>query len=198
MNSRERNDLIISWFTISLAFAIMIVPALLGRLPFHVALLIAFFSVGTGFVFHELAHRYVSRHFGFHAEFIAWKTGLLLAIVLPIITFFAFNNPILFAAPGAVYIFGQNISIKQNGIISAAGPASNLLFAFIFYLLAFFVFVDQTLIMLVLYYAAQINAYLAFFNLLPFFVLDGEKVMKWNFMAWLTMIVIAAFMSFFL
>jgi Zn-dependent protease len=30
----------------------------------------------------------------------------------------------------------------------------------------------------------SINLYLAFFNLLPFFVLDGAKVFAWNKLVW--------------
>jgi Zn-dependent protease len=194
MEARERNDLIISWITISLAFAVMIIPSLFGVYPLFLSIFIAFFAVGTGFVFHELAHRFVARKFGLHAEFVAWKTGLLIALALPVITLLIFNNPVLFAAPGAVYIFGNSLSNKQNGLISASGPASNIAFSILFFVLAFFF--NSSLIGVIFYYTAQINAFLAFFNLLPLFVLDGTKVMQWSIPIWAAMIILAAILAF--
>ena len=125
MNDKERNDLIISWFTLSVAFAFILGRNFLNLEEFSSFLPISFIAVGTAFIFHELAHRQVAKHFGCHAEFRAWKIGLIASIALPLLTMGRF----LFAAPGAVYIYGPHITRKQNGLISLAGPATNIVLA---------------------------------------------------------------------
>ncbi len=190
MNKREIKDLIISWLALSAAFALVLSGGLFGIFAFPMAFLgyfaIAAIGVGTGFVFHELAHRQVARHFGAHAEFRAWKTGLIFAIVLPIITFGRF----LFAAPGAVYIYGSHLSVRENGLISIAGAAVNICLALVF-LLIFYIF-SSPIIALIAGYGAFINFLLAWFNLLPVFVLDGAKVFAWSKAVWAVAFVIAS------
>ena len=193
MNKKERNDLIISWLTLSAAFALVLSDGLLGILIFPIAFPIAAIGVGTGFIFHELAHRQVARHFGAHAEFRAWKTGLIFSIILPIITFGRF----LFAAPGAVYIYGPNLSVKENGIISVAGAVVNILVAMGFLLLSFLL-APESFFWVIVVWGSKINFFLAWFNLLPVFVLDGAKVFAWNKTVWAVAFVIASIGAFIL
>ena len=40
-------------------------------------------------------------------------------------------------------------------------------------------------------YGALINASLGFFNLIPFWVLDGAKVVRWSWKVWLLMFAIS-------
>lgn len=179
MNKKERNDLIISWLTISLAFAWLIKNVLSNILPFPndfaMAIPIAIVGVGTGFVFHEMGHRQVAKHFGAHAEFRAWNTGLIIAIISAVIFRF------IFAAPGAVYIYGPHLTRKQNGLISLAGPLTNIIIATIAFATALF---TSGFIELILMYTAMINLFLAFFNMLPIPPLDGSKVMAWDVRIW--------------
>ena len=72
MNEKERNDLLISWATISVAFAFVLGPGFLNLRGFAEFLPISFVAVGTAFIFHELAHWQVARKFGCHAEYRAW------------------------------------------------------------------------------------------------------------------------------
>ncbi len=194
MNSREMNDLIISWLTISFAFAWIgtriFSPA--GAAEFTAQLVIMLVAVGTGFILHELAHKYVAIHYGAHAEFRAWREGLLLAIGLAIFT----NGAFVFAAPGAVYVFGNNISVRKNGIISLAGPATNLAIVLVFGSMLPLVGANGFLggILLSVMY---VNFFLAAFNMIPFFPLDGSKVFMWNKAAWLATTLIAAAGVFF-
>jgi len=100
----------------------------------------------------------------------------------------------IIAAPGATYFFGQNVTRKQNGIISLAGPAINLILGFLFLTLGFLIigsFVGNILIA-----ASMINFFFAFFNLLPILMLDGSKVVAWNPLVWIVSIAIAGIMSF--
>lgn len=193
MKQKESIQLIISWLTISFAFAVMMSDGLLGILRFPQALPVAIVAVGTGFIFHELAHRNVARHFGVHAEYRLWVEGLIFTLLIPIIS----AGNFFFAAPGAVYIYDDGkIGKNENGIISAAGPATNIVLGFFF--LALIIALGPTgLFEMILIYSASINFYLAFFNLLPFFILDGAKVISWNAGIWGAMFLIAMYMSFF-
>jgi Zn-dependent protease len=83
----------------------------------------------------------------------------------------------LFAAPGAVYIQGA-ISRKQNGLISLAGPLTNLALGASF--LGVGIVLQSGILAAALYYVGWINLLLAAFNLLPIPPMDGSKVLKWS------------------
>ncbi|MFA6064726.1 MAG: site-2 protease family protein [archaeon] len=185
---QEKKDLIVSWLTLSLAFAVMINPIFFNITSFIISLPIALVAVGTGFVLHELAHREAAKSFGFHSEFRAWYGGLALAVGLAIVT----QGQFLFAAPGATYFIGENVTRKQNGIISAAGPITNLVIGIILLIIGSQLegFFQTTLV-----YAAIVNFMFAAFNLLPFFVLDGTKVIAWKPLLWAALIFISGLLA---
>lgn len=144
-------------------------------------LLIAFIGVGTGFVFHELAHKVLAQRYGHWAEFRAQFMGLGLTILVAALTRF------LFAAPGAVLIQGR-VTARENGLISLAGPGTNFVVAGIslggYY--AGLASSDswgvdaEAFLPALLWGVAQINAILALFNLIPLGPLDGRKVVRWS------------------
>lgn len=175
LKNREVFDLFIAWVTISLAFAFVLSAMELGALPIVVPMVML--TVGLGFILHELAHKYVAIHYGCHAEFRMWTMGLVIAILLSITVGF------VFAAPGAVYIFGKELSRKKNGIISIAGPVVNILLAIGFFSLAFIAaskgFLHDLGMM-----GFRINLFLAAFNMLPIPPLDGSKVFFWSKGIW--------------
>jgi len=187
---QEKKDLLISWLTLSLAFAVVINPVFFNINNLFFSLPIALLAVGTGFVFHELAHREAAKYFGFHSEFRAWYPGLLIALGLAIATMGQF----LFAAPGATYFFGENVSRKQNGLISVAGPATNVILGLLLLIMAS-LFADKT-IQLIFVYAGEINFWFALFNMLPIFPLDGAKVLAWKPSIWVLMMIIAVVLVF--
>ncbi len=88
-------------------------------------------------------------------------------------SFFGF----IIAAPGAVMISGH-VSRTKNGRISAAGPIVNLILALIFLMLTFINL--PNLFKQAAYYGFLINSWLALFNMIPFWLFDGYKVLKWN------------------
>jgi len=187
---QEIKDLIISWLTLSLAFAVVLNPVFFNITNLVLSLPLALLAVGTGFVLHELAHREMAKHYGFHSEFRAWYPGLLIAIGLAVITMGQF----IFAAPGATYFYGQNVTKKQNGIISLAGPAINLILGIA--LLIISGFIADAFIGKMLGYAALINFWFALFNLLPIYPLDGSKVIAWKPFVWIVFIAISALLAF--
>ncbi len=209
MVSRETKDITIAWIALSIAFALALsglnligIFAGVASLPLFIIMLpISLFVVGTAFVFHELGHRNVARHFNYVAEFRKWNQGLMFAVG------FAFLIGAIFAAPGAVYIGAKKKrnwekesrwdseypeysgnSNNELGLISVAGVVINIILGFIFLALLLFVvpLMNQFQYILTMLFTLgyTINFILAGFNLLPFGPLDGKKVMQWNPIVW--------------
>ena len=133
--------------------------------------LVAFVSTATAFFLHEMSHKFVAQHYGCWAEFRYSQQGLLIALVLAAIAGF------LFAAPGAVYIAGR-IDKRQNGIISIAGPLTNVVVAVA--AIPFLIMYTANIIAGGFYTVIFFNSLLAIFNMIPVMPLDGAKVLKWN------------------
>jgi len=162
--------LAIGVLTLSFAFLISPFPyAPITLLHF----VVAFIAVVTAFFLHEIAHKYMAFKYGYPAAFKAWKTGLLIALISSFIGF-------LFAAPGAVYIYGFPTK-EENGKISMAGPLTNIIAGFVFLLIAWFASLwNIRLISYILLYVANLNFFLALFNTLPIGPMDGLKIIRWN------------------
>ena len=174
--SHEIRDIIISMLVIAGVFAYIISGRTLGAYFLNL-IPITLVAVGLGFVLHELAHKFVAVRYGFFAEYRMWVEGLVLAIITASFGF-------LFAAPGAVYIHGDQISREENGKISLAGPLTNIALAVIFFLLkpslSFSPFLSAIISL-----GFLINSFLALFNLIPFSIFDGAKIFRWNPLIWL-------------
>ena len=160
-------------------------------------LLVSAMAIVSGFALHELAHRFVANKFGAAAQFRMWKEGLVMALVLAIAT----NGNFVFAAPGAVMVNSVKFSFshglvalgrREFGIISAAGPLTNVIVAAIF--LALYSTVSNAAML----YAATINISLALFNMIPIPPLDGSKVFSWNLAAWAATVVVIILFKVFL
>ena len=187
----EIRDIFVAWFALGFAFGV----SLLGgsgvffggadAATFFEALILSLLTVGPGFVFHELSHKFVAQRYGFWAEFRMWPMGLVLALITSLVGF-------IFAAPGATYISGMNISRKENGHISIAGPLVNLAIGSLFLPLAFME-PSGSFLLLVGVYGSYINFFLALFNLIPLGPLDGSKVFRWNFPIWVITFVASGF-----
>ncbi len=153
------------------------------------ALAIAAVGVGSGFLLHELAHKFTALRYGYVADYEASPTGLLLAIGLSVLT----KGGFVFAAPGAVMIRGKWIynpyedvhreAEKEFAYISVSGAVVNLALAVLFYTASFFT--DRSgLAYAVMAKCAFINVFLAGFNMIPFGPLDGAKVWRYNPVLW--------------
>ncbi|MEM4281666.1 MAG: AN1-type zinc finger domain-containing protein [Candidatus Caldarchaeum sp.] len=126
----------------------------------------------VSFVGHELAHKLTAVRKGLWARFSLFPAGLLatvLTAVLPI--------PFTVIMPGAVSIYGRQ-TVRDYGEIALAGPLFNIALAFTLAL------AGRSTFFWVLNAVASVNAFLAFFNLLPIPPLDGEKIFSWSRFVW--------------
>ncbi len=128
----------------------------------------------ASFLLHELAHKFMAQRAGLWSEFRLTLFGALLTAV-------SIVSPLKLIAPGAVMMSGQ-ADVSTVGKISIAGPLTNITLGFSFWI--FSSIVADTGTRFILSWGAEVNAILAVFNLIPFGVLDGQKVMAWNFRWW--------------
>ena len=144
-----------------------------------------FVAAATGFILHEMGHKYVAIRRGYLAHFRLWIWGLVLTISIVTLS----GGGLVFGAPGAVYIApvaakfygydsGREIGDpeKDNMIISAAGPGINLAFAISFLLL--WLSVPAGFLSTVATYGLLLNVGLGSFNMLPVSLLDGAKIFR--------------------
>jgi Zn-dependent protease len=173
-SSLELQHLFRAWLVISVAFAILLSGGFSFSIGFLAAVVMAAITVGLGFLLHEMAHKFLAQRYGCIAEFRAFDTMLLLALLM---SFFGF----ILAAPGAVFIHG-NVNKARNGRISAIGPLMNIALALVFFVMLLLVKAAYPVPILITlsYYGLSINGWLALFNMLPFWHLDGKKVLQWN------------------
>lgn len=167
-SKKEILDLAKAWIILGLAFAIVMNGFKLN-LAFLIAFIISLLTIGIGFLFHELAHKFMAQRYGCFAEFRSFDKMLILALIF---SFFGF----IFAAPGAVMIRGH-LTRHQTGRISAAGPGMNILVSLLFLPLALS---SVGIWQAIGKYGFIINAWLALFNMIPFAMFDGVKIWDWN------------------
>ena len=185
----EVRDLIIAFIVLSVAFAISNV-----RLDVHgfISILpIVMVGVALGSLFHELGEKFVATKYGYDAEFKAWPLGLLIALASSFIG-------IVFAIPGSVITHADNMTDEINGRIAIAGPMANLGLAVLFIIFAALISPLRPyspvfhLIYLICTVGFSVNSFLATFNLLPLYTLDGTKVIKWDARIWIVAFAVSA------
>ena len=71
----EIRDLLKAWIAVSIAFAIIMRSSL--RLSFYEVFIVSAITVGTGFLLHELGHKFVAQRYGCFAEFRAFDQMLI-------------------------------------------------------------------------------------------------------------------------
>jgi Zn-dependent protease len=120
------------------------------------------------FLLHELAHKFSAQYFNLWAEFRLTMQGAL-------ITLLSIFLPFKLISPGAVMIVGSG-TMDTVGKTAVSGPITNIIISTVCIIVAPVI----PLFLIV----AFINALLAVFNLIPFAILDGLKVFKWNKTVW--------------
>jgi Zn-dependent protease len=143
-----------------------------------------FVATATGFVLHEMGHKYAAMRRGYIAHFKIWTWGIATALIIAIIS----QGQFIFGAPGAVYIapaagllsYGyavQRSEKRDNAVISAAGPGTNLVFS-LFFLSLIFMLPAEGFWSTVASYGFTLNVGLGSFNMLPIPPMDGYKIFK--------------------
>jgi Zn-dependent protease len=178
-------SILIAWIVLSVGITYRDVGNLIGGDSGSFELVAAgFIATATGFILHEMGHKFVAESRGYVAHFRLWTWGLAITLI----SVAASGGGFVFGAPGAVYIapavmgsyYGSpRDPAKENMIISAAGPGINLAFALIF--LALFTVVPiNSFITLVSFYGLSLNVGLGSFNMIPIPPLDGSKIFRKN------------------
>jgi Zn-dependent protease len=139
-------------------------------------------------VLHEMAHGYAANALGDPTARLAGRLSgnplvhldLLGSVIVPALLFFG-NAGILFGWAKPVPYNPYNLSNKKWGeaMVAAAGPAVNILLAFIFAMIirsAEVLSLSASFIELASY-IVYINILLACFNMIPFPPLDGSKIL---------------------
>lgn len=184
----EISSILIAWLVLSIAITYQNFLGLFtggGSLEIVIA---GFIATATGFIIHEMGHKFVAIRHGYVAHFRLWMWGLLLTLFIVVFS----GGGIVFGAPGAVYIapaavafYGYDSTIKprdpeqENMIISAAGPGINLAFAVAFLSLVF-VTTTGSFLSIIGQFGFALNVGLGSFNMIPVPPLDGSKIFRKN------------------
>ncbi|MDR3102455.1 MAG: peptidase M50 [Methanocalculaceae archaeon] len=206
----EKRDLLTAWVCLAVAFTLgtsrrqaLITDA--GGIPVDMLAMIfivAVITVGPSFVLHELAHKYAAVRYGYWAGFRKKTQMLLIAVVITVLT------GIVFAAPGATLIntAGREMTKKESGIISLAGPLTNLILAVPFFICMIAggilggaeasVFTVSGFLFFLGMIGFQVNAMLALFNMLPVGSLDGRKILSYDAAVFTAMIAMSLLMLY--
>ena len=175
----ELRDLVKSLLVIGLAFTI-VESGLDFSAAFLITLIISILTAGMAFLLHELAHKIVAQRYGCWSEFRANDMMLLLTLIASL------TLKMVFAAPGAVIINGS-LTKKEYGKISAAGPLTNIILSLIFFGLSFLL--PNNILRTIAVVGAQINSWIALFNMIPFGNFDGPKIWSWSKLAYSAMVI---------
>lgn len=190
----ELTDISISMLVLTLAFVLLYRDGGIGTYPWYlehtygtVAKWALLFLTCLGlvvfsFLLHELGHKFTAQNMGMRSEYRMFPLGLVVTLVSSMIGF-------LFAAPGAVMIYGHPDK-KENALISLAGPCVNIVLALVG-IAGLFAF-NHTPWVFVFLLMANLNAFLALFNLLPVPPLDGSKIWQWSIPLYVAAIAVAA------
>ena len=142
----------------------------------------------SSFLLHEIAHKSIAIKNHLKAEFRINSFGAILTLISVI-------SPLKIIAPGAVMIHGATDKTTL-GRIALAGPLTNIAIAVIFITISLATNPTNTLYSIIRTSVA-LNGLLAAFNLLPFGMLDGKKVISWDKKIWAIIFLSALFLFFF-
>jgi Zn-dependent protease len=149
------------------AIGIMSFYNMVGSTFFWTLFILAGFYL-TAFLFHELGHRQVAVHFKLQTKFRLLTYGLLMTLL----------SLGRFALPGAVVVLGLEKISRKTGLCKAAGPFVNLVYGVLLFLMSFIIPIYP--LNFIFCIGAQLNFMLGSFNMIPFGILDGQNIWKWN------------------
>ena len=180
----EVAQIVIAWVAVTLALSVADIEGLLSGTGGLEDIAAAFVATATGFVLHEMGHKFAAMRRGYVAHFKIWTWGIAIALVTGVLS----QGQFIFGAPGAVYIapaagllsyrYATQRSEKgDNALISAAGPGTNLAFA-LFFLSLIFLLPAEGFWSTVASYGFTLNVGLGSFNMLPIPPMDGSKIFR--------------------
>ncbi len=164
-------------------------------LAYGIFILAALFAMV--WLFHELAHLIVAKHYGLTVKFRLLTLGvvglvlLLILGILPLVNIPTVPAPIL---PGVVVILGLEESEKRDnraGLCKVAGPIVNLAFGAILLIISFLLPMDNGMWRFNIYLGilATMSLLLGLFNMIPIGVFDGKTILDWNKKIYLGLII---------
>ena len=184
----EISSIIIAWLVLSVAITYQNFVGLFTGIGSLEIVIAGFVATATGFIIHEMGHKFVAIRRGYVAHFRLWMWGLLLTLFVVVFS----GGGIVFGAPGAVYIapaamaaYGYDSTYRprdpeqENMVISAAGPGINLAFAVAF-LGMFLAAPLGSFLSTIAQFGFALNVGLGSFNMLPVPPLDGSKIFRKN------------------
>ena len=192
--SSEISDMLIADAALTVAFALIFTGGLssFSLSAFVYFLPISLVAVSLSFILHEYMHKKVAQHFGAMAAFKRWDSGIAITLISSLFGF-------LIGLPGATMIYSDRFTTEEEGYVSLAGPLTNFVVFIAFLLLSVFGsgFLAGAYAQKMIGVTMFISVWLAFFNMLPIYPLDGSKVLRWNKGVYaVTMLTIFAFLYY--
>jgi Zn-dependent protease len=207
--AKEIEDLVIADIVLTFSFSLFMIGGLTSLLSYPSLLIyflpMSFIAVSLSFVLHELLHKFVAQHFGAVAAFRTSVNGLVITLASSLLGF-------MIGIPGATVIYSNRFTKEEEGYVSLAGPLTNFVIFAVFFAAGLLlyknflssipsIFDPSALLHLpylenVLSMTLFISIWLAFYNMLPIYPLDGSKVLRWNKVIYaVTVIVIFALLT---
>jgi len=186
----EVRDILISILALGFAFTV----AFFGegnryefalQLSFLPYFLVTTIIVAISVVAKEMAQKATARALESHVRYELWSPGVVLALVTSIwgVVFAAVNGTKISTEYAERYARWRiTLTPRHLGIIASIGPLMNIALAMAFFMLS--PVIPTILGQDMMQVAAQINAYLALFAMVPFNPIDGAKVLRWSAAIW--------------
>ena len=172
--SEELKQILIADAVLTVAFAFALNGGIGGGYRGLAMLLpISALAITLNFILHEMMHKFTAQRYGAIAHFMSSRNGLIITLVSGLFGF-------LIGIPGATYIYSNRFTKKENGIVSIAGPLTNMAVFVGFLALSLVTPSGATYLHRAYAIVIEISLFLAFFNMLPIYPLDGSKVLAWN------------------
>lgn len=172
--SEELKQILIADAVLTVAFAFALNGGVGGGYSGLIMLLpISALAITLNFILHEMMHKFTAQRYGAIAHFVSSRNGLIITLVSGLFGF-------LIGIPGATYIYSNRFTKKENGIVSLAGPLTNMAVFVGFLALSQVTPPGAAYLHSAYAIVIEISLFLAFFNMLPVFPLDGSKVLAWS------------------
>ncbi|AOL15941.1 peptidase M50 [Sulfolobus sp. A20] len=143
---------------------------------------------------HEIGHRQMARRYNCYSRFALSFAGFWTTLLFNLVG--SFLHFLVFFSGYTAISCGFRSSTEIEGKTAMAGPLTNIILGFIGLIGSLFL-PPFSLIGIFFAELASFNFWVAFFNLLPFWVLDGLKIFRWNVIIWGILILIAFVITFF-